>query len=60
MTLEFHKLTQQIEQMGSYLAAREDEAADKLAQVCAVAMALPARRRGALTYPSFRSLKRTG
>lgn len=30
MTLEFHKLTQQIEQMGSYLAAREDEATDKL------------------------------
>ena len=30
MTLEFHKLTQQIEQMSSYLAAREDEAADKL------------------------------
>jgi transcriptional regulator with XRE-family HTH domain len=34
-------------------------AAEKLAQVCAVAMALPARRRGPLRYPSFRDLKRS-
>ena len=33
------------------------EAADKLAQVCAVAMALPARARGPLRYPSFRELR---
>ncbi len=35
-------------------------AADKLAQVCAMAMALPARRPGALRYPSFRTLASGG
>ncbi len=30
MTLEFHKLTRQIDQMGDYLAARDQEEADKL------------------------------
>lgn len=34
-------------------------AADKLAQVCAMAMALPARARGPLRYPSFRDLGRS-
>lgn len=30
MTLEFHKLTGQIDQMGAYLASREEDLADKL------------------------------
>jgi len=33
--------------------------AEKLALVCAVAMALPARASGPLRYPSFRSLVRS-
>jgi len=35
-------------------------AAEKLEQVCAIAMALPARPTGPLGYPSFRRLVRTG
>lgn len=38
----------------SYAASRD--AADKLAQVVALAMVLPAREPGPLRYPSFRSL----
>lgn len=35
------------------------EAAAKLAQVCALAMALPARPPGPLRYPPFRTLRRS-
>jgi len=35
------------------------EAAAKLAEVCAMAMALPARPAGPLRYPSFKSLRRS-
>jgi transcriptional regulator with XRE-family HTH domain len=35
---------------------RSREAAKKLEQVCALAMALPSRQPGPLTYPTWRSL----
>lgn len=42
-------------QLRSTVAASR-EAAEKLEQVCAMAMALPARRRGPLAFPVWRTL----